>query len=142
MRSLRLGSLRPAFAGSGQAGQALRLAVLVLLAVAVVLPGAAEDKTTRLTLQVVREADQQPVANAHVIIHFKEEKLLKDKRGTWETKTNRKGVVVLPDVPLGVAKVQIIAKGYQTYGDEHSFTKPEEELTILLKPPQKQVSAY
>jgi len=41
-----------------------------------------------------------------------------------------------------VAKVQIIAKGYQTYGDEHPLTKPEEEVTILLKPPQKQISAY
>ncbi|OFV96236.1 MAG: hypothetical protein A3H28_10220 [Acidobacteria bacterium RIFCSPLOWO2_02_FULL_61_28] len=118
------------------------MAVLVLLAVAVVLPAAAEDKTTRLTLQVVREADKLPVPDAHVVVHFKEPKLLKDKRATWETKTNRKGVVVLSDVPLGVAKVQIIAKGYQTYGDEHPLTKPEEELTILLKPPQKQVSAY
>jgi len=114
----------------------------MVLAVAVVLPAVGEDKTTRLTLQVFREADKHPVADAHVVIHFKEEKLLKDKRGTWETKTNRKGVVVLPDGPLGVAKIQIIAKGYRTYGDEHSLTKPEEELTILLKPPQKQVSAY
>ena len=136
MHSLRLGSLRL------NSGQALRLAVMVVLALAVVLPAVGEDKTTRLTLQVVRETDKQPVANAHVVVHFKEEKLLKDKRGSWETKTNRKGVVVLPDVPLGVAKVQIIAKGYQTYGDEHELTKPEEELTILLKPPQKQVSAY
>ena len=119
-----------------------RFLALLLLAVAVVLPAVGEDKTTRLTLQVLREADKQPVADAHVVLHFKVEKLLKDKRASWEAKTNRKGVVVLPDVPLGVAKVQIIARGYQTYGDEHELSKPEEAVTILLKPPQKQVSAY
>ena len=119
-----------------------RFLALLLLAVAVVLPAVGEDKTTRLTLQVLRDADKQPVADAHVVLHFKVEKLLKDKRASWEAKTNRKGVVVLPDVPLGVAKVQIIARGYQTYGDEHELSKPEEAVTILLKPPQKQVSAY
>ena len=119
-----------------------RFLALLLLAVAVVLPAVGEDKTTRLTLQVLRDADKQPVADAHVVIHFKVEKLLKDKRASWEAKTNRKGVVVLSDVPLGAAKVQIIARGYQTYGDEHDLNKPVQELTILLKPPQKQVSAY
>ena len=122
--------------------RSLRFLALLLLAVAVALPAVGEDKTTRLTLQVLREADKQPVADAHVVIQFKVEKLLKDRRGSWEAKTNRKGVVVLSDVPLGVARVQIIARGYQTYGDEHDLNKPEQELTILLKPPQKQVSAY
>ena len=122
--------------------RSLRFLALMLLAVAVVLPAVGEDKTTRLTLKVLRETDKQPVADAHVVLHFKVEKLLKDKRASWEAKTNRKGVVVLPDVPLGLAKVQIIARGYQTYGDEHDLNKPEQELTILLKPPQKQVSAY
>jgi hypothetical protein len=49
---------------------------------------------------------------------------------------------MLPNVPLGTAKVQVIARGYQTYGNQHELSKPEEEVTILLKPPQKQVSAY
>ena len=117
------------------------VAVLFVIISAAAL-AAEKDEATRLTLQVLREADKQPVADAHVVIHFKVEKLLKDKRATWEAKTNRKGVVVLSDVPLGVAKVQIIARGYQTYGDEHKLSKPEEELTILLKLPQRQLSAY
>ena len=115
---------------------------IILLAVAVALPAAAEDDTTQLTLQVLRESDKQPVADAHIVVHFIEGRLLKDKRTTWETKTNRKGVVTLPSVPLGSANVQVIAKGYQTYGNQHELTKSEEELTILLKPPQRQVSAY
>ena len=120
----------------------LGFVAIVLLAIAAALPAAAEDETTQLTLQVLRESDRKPVADAHVVVHFTEGRLLKDKRNTWETKTNRKGVVTLPNVPLGSARVQIIARGYQTYGDQHELTKPEEEVTILLKPPQKQISAY
>lgn len=115
---------------------------IALLAVAVALPAAAQDDKTQLTLKVLRDSDRKPVADAHIVIHFTEERLLRDKRGTWETKTNRKGEVMLPNVPLGTAKVQVIARGYQTYGNQHELTKPEEEVTILLKPPQKQVSAY
>ena len=115
---------------------------IVLLSMAAVLPAAAQDDKTQLTLKVLRESDKAPVADAHIVIHFTEERLLRDKRGTWETKTNRKGEVMLPNVPLGTAKVQVIARGYQTYGNQHELTKPEEEVTILLKPPQKQVSAY
>jgi len=116
---------------------------IALLAVAVALPAVAQDDKTQLTLKVLRESDKAPVADAHIVVHFTDERLLRrDKRGTWETKTNRKGEVMLPNVPLGTAKVQVIAKGYQTYGNQHELAKPEEELTILLKPPQKQVSAY
>ena len=118
------------------------LGIVLLLSFAVALPAAAEDDTTRLTVKVLRESDGQPVANAHIVIHFTEERLIKDKRNSWETKTNRKGEVMLPNVPMGTAKVQVIARGYQTYGDEHQLTKSEEEVTIQLKPPQKQVSAY
>ena len=118
------------------------LVAVLFVMVSVAALAAEKDEATRLTLQVLREADKQPVPEAHVVIHFKVEKLLKDKRTTWEAKTNRKGVVVLSDVPIGVAKVQVIARGYQTYGDEHQLSKPEEELTILLKLPQKQLSAY
>lgn len=101
------------------------------------------DESARLTLQVVAGEDKQPVVDAHVVVRFAEERMLRrDKTTSWETKTNRKGVAVLSGIPLGAIKVQVIAKGYQTYGDEHELSQPEEELTIQLEPPQGQVSAY
>ena len=101
-----------------------------------------KDGTTQLTLQVLTET-KQPVADAHVVVRFKEERLLRrDKRVSWEAKTNRKGVVVLSDIPWGAVKVQVIARGYQTYGDEHDLAKPEESVTVLLQQPKGQVSAY
>ena len=101
------------------------------------------DESARLTLQVVAGEDKQPVVDAHVVVRFAEERMLRrDKTTSWETKTNRKGVAVLAGIPLGAIKVQVIAKGYQTYGDEHELSQPEEELTIQLETPQGQVSAY
>ena len=118
------------------------LGIVLLLSVAAALPATAQDDKTQLTVKVLRETDGKPVADAHVVIQFTEKRLLRDRRGSWETKTNRRGEVMLPNVPTGTAKVQVIARGYQTYGEEHQLTEPEEEVTIHLKRPQGQVSAY
>lgn len=119
------------------------LGMVMLFLVAAALPAAAQDDKTQLTVKVLRESDGGPVADAHVVVHFTQQRRLRrDRRSSWETKTNRRGEVMLPNVPTGTAKVQVIARGYQTYGDEHQLTEPEEEVTIQLKPPQGQVSAY
>ena len=102
-----------------------------------------KEGITQLTLQVLAHENNQPVADAHVVVRFKEGRFLrKDKRVSWEAKTNRKGIVVFSDIPTGGIKVQVIAQGFQTYGDDHDLSKPQEEVTILLEPPKGQVSAY
>ena len=108
------------------------------------LVGAAPNEVSRLTLHVLKEADKKPVGSAHVVVRFVSGKKLfiKDKRTSWEAQTNKDGELVLDDLPLGNVKIQIIAKGYQTFGDNFELTQTDEELTILLKPPAKQVSAY
>ena len=122
------------------------VAALLLVATQLAGQNAAEQKddaNTRLTLQVLNETNKQPVVGAHVVVRFTEERLLRrDKRVSWEAKTNRKGEIVLSDLPTGNVKVQVIAKGFQTYGDQHDLEKPQEKLTILLQPPKGQVSAY
>ena len=122
------------------------VAALLLVATQLAGQNAAEQKddaNTRLTLQVLNETNKQPVVGAHVVVRFTEERLLRrDKRVSWEAKTNRKGEVVLSDLPTGNVKVQVIAKGFQTYGDQHDLEKPREKVTILLQPPKGQVSAY
>jgi hypothetical protein len=110
-------------------------------------PGATaadKDELVRLRLHVLADTNKQPVANAHVIVRFVKGKkfFFKDKRASWEAKTNGKGSLVLDGIPPGSVKIQVIAKGYQTYGDEHELSKPEEQLTILLKTPAGQYSAY
>ena len=120
--------------------------VTALLVLATTLPtawAAEKDDRTRLTLNVLTESSSQPVADAHVVVRFLVEKTLRrDKRTSWEAKTNRKGVVVLDDIPYGAVKVQIIAKGFQTYGEQHDLRKADEQLTIRLQSPQKPASSY
>ena len=122
------------------------VAALLLVATQLAGQNAAEQKddaNTRLTLQVLNETNKQPVVGAHVVVRFTEERLLRrDKRVSWEAKTNRKGEIVLSDLPTGNVKVQVIAKGFQTYGDQHDLEKPQEKVTILMQPPKGQVSAY
>jgi hypothetical protein len=119
-----------------------------LAALALILTGkhvpAAPDENTRLILQVMTNETKKPVASAHIVLHFVSGKkfFIKDKRATWEAQTNRRGEVILDDLPQGHVKIQVIAKGYQTFGDEFELSKSEETLTILMKPPAKQVSAY
>ena len=120
-----------------------RLMVLSLI-LAARRVAAPPEENSRLNLQVLTEETKRPVASAHVVVRFVSGKkfFIKDKRTSWEAQTNKKGELMLDDIPLGHIKIQVIAKGYQTFGNEFELTKPEEDLTILLKPPAKQVSAY
>lgn len=105
---------------------------------------AAPNEVSRLTLHVLKEENKKPVASAHVVVRFVSGKklLIKDIRTSWEAQTNKEGELVLDEIPQGNVKIQIIAKGYQTFGDDFELTKTDEDVTILLKPPAKQVSAY
>ncbi len=116
--------------------------LLAVMAASLFAADADTVTTSRLNLQVVTGENKKPVPNAHVIVRFVQKRFLKDKRTSWETKTNRKGFVVLDKIPHGTIKIQIIARGYQTHGSEYELSKPNEELTIKLNPPQNQHSAY
>jgi hypothetical protein len=107
------------------------------------LPGRDTDKTTRLTVLVLDDATKKPIYNAHVVVRFEvDRKLRRDKRVSWESKANQRGEVVLNSIPRGTVKVQVIARGYQTYGDQHEIKQPEQTVTIAMKTPSRQKSAY
>jgi len=123
----------------------IRLAVPALIVSAQLVGAAmAADENSRVTLQVMTEETKRPVPSAHVVVRFISGKtlMIKNRQTTWEAQTNRHGDLLLEDIPKGHVKVQIIAKGYQTFGGEFEVTKTEENWTILMKPPAKQVSAY
>ena len=104
---------------------------------------AEEEETTRLTVRVVSETNDKPVNDAHVVVRFVTARTLRrDKRTSWEAKTNQRGTLVLTQIPYGEVKVQVIARGYQTYGEQYELNKPEQQLTIQLKLPGEQVSGY
>ena len=45
-------------------------------------------------------------------------------------------------VPYGPLRVQVLAPGFQTFGDDYQVDKPQMQITVKLKRPQKQYSIY
>ena len=117
------------------------LAVLVAAA----LPGWADAPATRITVEVKR-LDGSPVDRASVIVQFVEGrsyiKLGKKQITRWELRTNQMGVVKIPSLPQGKIRVQVIAKGYQTFGEVFDVAEEEKTISIKLNPPQPQYSAH
>ena len=117
------------------------LPVLVLLSLVAALPAAAQKKMTRLSL-VVQNENGDPVPRAGIVFRTLKGKKLRKIGETFQLRTSIEGTAPLPPVQQGFALVQIIAEGYQTFGDRIELNEPEQTVTITLKPPQDQVSVH
>jgi hypothetical protein len=60
----------------------------------------------------------------------------------WELRTNQEGVARIPSIPQGKIRVQVIAKGYQTFGQVFEVNEEEKTLEVKLYPPQAQYSVH
>ena len=119
----------------------LLLPVLFLLA----FGARADAPMTRLEIQVTTQGGK-PIDRAGVVVRFVEGrsvvKLGKKIRTTYEMRTNQEGSVRVPSIPQGKIMIQVIAKGYQTFG--HTYDVDEENRTIQIKlnPPQQPYSSH
>ena len=126
------------------------LAVVAL--VAGVLVGHAQDTqkrgrkyksappTARIDVTILRDVDGKPIENAAVIFHPMEGE--KDK-GNMELKSNEDGKAVIDVLPIGdTVRLQIIAKGFQTYGQDYKVDKPQLAIEVRMKRPGEQYSVY
>src|SRR5436190_6919603 len=95
---------------------------------------------------VVKSPSGKPVDRASVVVRFVEGhsvvKLGKAVRTTFEMRTNQEGEVKIPSIPQGKIRIQVIAKGYQTFGQIFDVTEDEKTVDIALNPPQQQYSAH
>src|SRR5215475_11039873 len=92
------------------------------IALATLLLAASTFAADMMRLQVVvKNLDGKPVEHASVIVRFVQGrstvKLGKKIMTTWETRTNQDGLIKVPPMPQGQIRVQVIAKGYQTFGE-------------------------
>jgi hypothetical protein len=121
--------------------QFMRLGVCALLFCAL----AAAAPMTKLNI-VVKTQGGKPVDRASVVVRFVEGhsviKLGKAIRTTFELRTNQEGEAQVPAIPQGKIRIQIIAKGYQTFGQIYDITEEEKTVEIALNPPQQQYSAH
>lgn len=121
-----------------------RITFLAIL-LAVASPLLADPPMTKLRIEVRNPADK-PVDRAGVIVRFVEgrsvAKFGKKIRTHWELRTNQEGIVKVPPIPQGKILIQVIAKGYQTFGDYVEVNEEEKTVPIKLNSPQPQYSAH
>ena len=119
------------------------VAVVVLAAGATRLAWAQNDEgpTSSLRITVLRDADGKPVKNAQVVLHPVNRKG-KATRGEMDLKTDTDGHASVDSIPYGSVEVQVLAKGFQTFGEDYEVNKPALEITVKLKRPAGQYSIY
>ena len=100
---------------------------------------------TKLTISVKNDSGR-PIDRAGVIVRFVQGrnyiKLGRKIRTTYELRTNQEGEASIPEIPQGTIRVQVIAKGYQTFGEIFDVTEAEKTIEVKLNPPQPQYSAH
>src|ERR1700721_2420250 len=118
--------------------------VLLLLALAGVAPAQrekVEDPTAVLNFLVIKDDNGKPVRSAAVIMHPVSAGG-KQSRGGLELKTDADGKASFDGVPYGKLRVQVLAPGFQTYGEDNDINQTTMEITIKLKRPAGQYSIY
>ena len=100
----------------------------------------APPATARIEITVIRDHNEKPIVNAAVVFHPMEGE--RDK-GNMELKTNDEGKTVIDVLPIGdTVRLQVIAKGFQTHGQDFKVDKPEMAFTIRMRRPGQQYSIY
>jgi hypothetical protein len=119
---------------------------VIAMALTLVLPGFTRRKrpeppSSTLTFVVLKEYNGKPLRNAAVVLHPVNSK---DKQGNGglELKTDAEGRASYEGIPYGRIRVQILANGFQTYGQDYDIDQPALELTVKMKRPAGQYSIY
>jgi hypothetical protein len=94
-----------------------------------------------LRFVVVKDYNGKPVRNAAVILHPVSRRG-KQARGGLELKTDNEGRTNIDGIPYGPLRVQVLAPGFQTFGEDYEIDKPAFEITVKLKRPGGQYSVY
>ena len=102
---------------------------------ATAVAGSVSEPTSALSFVVLKDDNGKPIRNAAVVLHPVNHKG-KQGRGGFELKTDSEGKTQFEGV------VQVLAPGFQTYGEDFDIGEPSKEITVRLKRPQKQFSIY
>lgn len=116
------------------------------LVVAFTFPAHADDPDmTNITVEVMTQKEH-PVPRASVVVRFVEGRSIvkfgKKIVTSYQLRTSNEGKVTVPPIPQGKILIQVIAKGFQTYGEVFEIYEETRTIPIKLNPPQKQYSAH
>ena len=125
-----------------------RLSQTCLFLLLLSLPGFAgqknpppDQKTAFVGLTVVRDSNGKPVKNAEVVLHLINTHGKQMQEGL-ELKTHDDGKAEATGIPYGKVRIQVIAPGFKTYGEDVNIDQPNVALTIKMQKPAEQLSIY
>jgi hypothetical protein len=96
--------------------------------------------TARIEVTILKDTNGKPIENAAVIFH---PMVGQKDDGNMELKTNEDGKTVIDVLPLGgTVRLQVIAHGFQTYGEDYKVDKDEMAIEVRMKRPGEQYSIY
>lgn len=99
----------------------------------------APPATAHVSVEVVKDTNGKPIENAAVVFHLTGD----EGKGNMEMKTNEEGKAIIDVIPVGdTMRLQIIASGFQTFGQDYKIDTDSKDITVRLKRPQSQYSAY
>jgi hypothetical protein len=115
----------------------------VLMVAMVAMATAAPHKAPAASLQfmVVKDSNGKPVRNAEIVLHPLDKNGNQKQEGV-ELKTHEDGKAEVNGIPYGKFRVQVIAPGFRTYGEDYDINQPTQEFTIKLQKPAEQYSIY
>lgn len=119
----------------------ISLALIVAIGVSVRARAQEDEQYSAISFVVLRDYNGKPVKNASVIMH-PVKKNGKQKNSGLQLKTNTDGKTSFDGIPYGPLRVQVLAQGFQTFGEDYQVDKPEVEIVVKLKRPQGQYSIY
>jgi len=92
------------------------------------------DPTTT-KLRIIVTANDKPIGNASVYVKYNEPGGLfhREKLAEMNFKTNEDGSVKVPPVPRGKILIQVIAKGWHTYGKWYNVETDGQTIEIKLE---------
>lgn len=119
--------------------------IFAALLVPALLAGGDKNKSSgqvaAIKFVVVKDDNGKPVRNASVILHPVGQHGGQGKGG-FQLKTDAEGRTETDGIPYGPLRVQVIAPGFQTFGDDYTIDQTEQSVTIRLKRPQDQYTIY
>lgn len=102
---------------------------------------ATDQKTAFVNLTVVKDTNGKPVKNAEVVLHLIDNHGKQMQEGL-ELKTHDDGKAEATGIPYGKVRIQVIASGFKTYGQDVKVDQPNIAITIKLEKPAEQLSIY
>ncbi|MGC2694750.1 MAG: carboxypeptidase-like regulatory domain-containing protein [Candidatus Angelobacter sp.] len=121
-----------------------RVGLVVLLFALYAVAGkknAPQPQSASINMTVLRDANGKPVKNAEVVLHLLKKNGQEMQEGL-ELKTHEDGKAEATGIPYGKVRLQVIAPGFKTYGEDIDVNQPNMEITIKLQKPSQQYSIY